>query len=146
MINVKIEIDDKQLQDSLAALIKSTPENVREALTNAALAVEAEAKERCPVGDTGNLRASISSDVISTDGNYVARIGSGLEYAPYVHQGTGLFAKDGNGRKNVPWTYYDDKLQRLIQTKGQKPQPFLEDAADAVRPELLTYFSNILRM
>lgn len=68
------------------------------ALEKAALFIENEAKLRCPVGDTGLLRASITHDV---EGNE-AVIGTNMEYAPYVEYGTGLFAEAGNGRQDVP--------------------------------------------
>ena len=32
-------------------------------------------------------------------------VGTKIEYGAYVELGTGLFAKDGNGRKEVPWRY-----------------------------------------
>lgn len=52
-------------------------------------------------------------------------VGSNLEYAPYVHQGTGIYAKDGNSRKQVPWVYYSEKDGQRHVTKGTKPRPFL---------------------
>lgn len=46
--------------------------------------VEGAAKLRCPV-DTGNLRGSINHKVIRFD---LVRIGTPVEYAPYVELGT----------------------------------------------------------
>ena len=65
-----------------------------EFLQDAALLVEREAKLRAPVGDTGVLRESITHEV-SED---TAVIGTNLFYAPYVHQGTGRYAVNGDGR------------------------------------------------
>ena len=98
----------------------------------ATIKVEGTAKKECPV-DLGILRTSISSSAgFENDGTeIVGRIGSTLEYAPYVHQGTGIHAKDGNGRK-TPWRYISEsgKYKGGHFTHGQKPNPFLERARD----------------
>ena len=61
--------------------------------------IENKAKELCPVDD-GVLRASITHKVQeSAVGTITGTVGTGVEYAPYVHQGTGLFAVNGDGRK-----------------------------------------------
>lgn len=97
-------------------------------MDKACLIVEAEAKKNCPV-DMGILRASITSESEVTDSEIVGRIGTNEEYAPYVHNGTGIYAKDGNGRK-TPWGYtvYKGKHKGFHWTHGQRPQPFLENA------------------
>ena len=94
----------------------------------ACLVVEAQAKQDCPV-DQGILRASITNETEVTGDAIIGRIGSNLEYAPYVHNGTGIYAKDGNGRK-TPWGYTvkAGKHKGFHWTRGQKPQLFLENA------------------
>lgn len=59
---------------------------VAKELLRRAIQVEGAAKQRCPV-DTGRLRSSISHQLAS-DGGLVARIGTDVEYAPYVELGT----------------------------------------------------------
>lgn len=97
-------------------------------MSEACLRVETDAKKGCPV-DMGTLRASIHSEVDREEKRIVGRIGSNLDYAPYVHNGTGIYAKDGTGRK-TPWCYEvkAGKYKGLHWTRGQKPQPFLQDA------------------
>ncbi len=97
-------------------------------MEKACLLVEAQAKQDCPV-DMGVLRASITSEVEVTGDEIVGRIGSNEEYAPYVHNGTGIYAVNGDGRK-TPWTYVvkAGKYKGGHFTVGQKPQPFLEYA------------------
>lgn len=90
-------------------------------LTQACLLVENEAKRKCPV-DTGQLRQSITHNVEDN----VGTIGTNVEYAPYVEYGTGIHARDGNGRQ-TPWSYKDAE-GNWHRTVGQKPQPFLEPA------------------
>lgn len=97
-------------------------------MDKACLVVESQAKQNCPV-DIGILRASIASETEVTASEIVGRIGSNEEYAPYVHNGTGIYAKDGNGRK-TPWGYTvrAGKHKGFHWTQGQRPQPFLENA------------------
>lgn len=106
--------------------------------------IENKAKELCPVDD-GILRASITHKVQeSSVGTITGTVGTGVEYAPYVHQGTGLFAVNGDGRKE-PWVYKDAKGQ-FHKTIGQKPQPFLLDASigemDAVIRQIREVMKN----
>lgn len=91
----------------------------------ACLVVETQAKQDCPV-DQGFLRASITSETEVTGDEIIGRIGSNLEYAPYVHNGTGIYAVNGDGRK-TPWFYKvkAGKYKGGHLTVGQKPQPFL---------------------
>lgn len=105
-------------------------------MQKACLLVETEAKAQCPV-DMGALRASIHSEVEVTSEAIVGRIGSQLEYAPYVHQGTGIYAKEGNGRK-TPWKWYGKigKYKGWHTTDGQKPQPFLQKAITSCRSKI----------
>ena len=65
-----------------------------EALRKSCLLVERTAKEKAPV-ETGTLRRSIHTELHDKYGE----VGTNLHYAPYVEFGTGIFAKDGNGRQ-----------------------------------------------
>lgn len=97
-------------------------------ITKACLLVERDAKKNCPI-DQGILKAAMTHDINIWFGEVIGRIGNTMEYAPYVHQGTGIYAIDGNGRK-TPWRYKVEsgKYEGWHITKGQKPQPFLENA------------------
>lgn len=96
--------------------------------------VERSAKQKAPKG-VGELRRSITSKVETTGSDVKGIVYTPLEYAPYVEYGTGLFAKDGNGRKDVPWHYKDDKGE-WHSTSGQKPQPFMSPALNENREEI----------
>lgn len=97
-------------------------------MEEACLVIEREAKKECPV-DQGLLRASITHEVRRDGKSMTGIIGSNLEYAPYVHQGTGIYAIDGTGR-TTPWGYTVEKgkYKGYHWTHGQKPQPFLTNA------------------
>lgn len=111
--------------------------DLTEPLTKACLLVENDAKKKCPV-DTGQLRASITHEIEGQTGI----VGTNVEYAPYVEYGTGIYARDGNGRQ-TPWSYQraDGKW---ITTKGHKPQAFLEPALLENENEIFRLFEEAI--
>ena len=70
-------------------------------------------------------------------------VGTNKQYAPYVEYGTGLFAREGNGRQ-TPWSYQDAKGE-WHSTKGQKPQPFLEPALLDKQKEIIKIFDEAIK-
>ena len=126
-MNVEFEGAEKLM----ARLDKMSDEAaLKKSLETAALLVERSAREKAPK-DTGALRRSIKSKVEGLEGI----IYTPLEYAPYIEYGTGLFA-EGNGRKDVPWNYQDDK-GNWHSTSGLKPQPFMRPSLDENRQKIL---------
>lgn len=104
---------------------------IQQQLGIACALVERSAKMKAPK-DTGALRRSITSKVDGLTGI----VFTPLEYAPFVEVGTGLFAENGAGRKDVPWNYQDDKGE-WHSTRGQKPQPFMRPALNENRTEII---------
>ena len=126
-MNVEFEGAEKLI----ARLDKMSDEAaLKKSLETAALLVERSAREKAPK-DTGALRRSIRSKVEGLEGI----IYTPLEYAPYIEYGTGLFA-EGNGRKDVPWNYQDDK-GNWHSTSGLKPQPFMRPSLDENREKIV---------
>ena len=126
-MNVEFEGAEKLI----ARLDKMSDEAaLKKSLETAVLLVERSAREKAPK-DTGALRRSIRSKVEGLEGI----IYTPLEYAPYIEYGTGLFA-EGNGRKDVPWNYQDDK-GNWHSTSGLKPQPFMRPSLDENRQKIL---------
>jgi HK97 gp10 family phage protein len=115
---------------------------LRRGLERACALVERKAKEKAPK-DTGALRRSITSEIGYEAGEMVGTVFTPLEYAPYVEYGTGLFAESGNGRKDVPWNYQDDKGE-WHSTRGQHPQPFMRPALNESREEILRIIKEAL--
>ena len=118
-------------------------------------------------GDTGELKRSITYEVEDKTGI----VGTNLFYAPYVHQGTGAFARDGNGREGY-WVFVKgegsntsaaerkiytlDEAKKIMAmlrakgleayyTNGQKPNPFLEKALDDNKTAILDCFKNKIK-
>lgn len=92
--------------------------------------LKAEAVKEAP-SDTGNLRARMVKRTLNERGRIRGYVGNTAEYAPYVHQGTGVYAQGGAGRK-TPWlveTVYKGKPTKFL-TSGQKPNPFLKRAQE----------------
>ena len=110
--------------DRVIARIESIAEEqkLERALGRACAVVERSAKQKAPKGN-GTLRNSITSRVENNEGI----VFTNLEYAPYVEFGTGLFAEGGNGRKEVPWHYQDDKGEWHT-TSGMRPHPYMRPA------------------
>lgn len=117
-----------ELLDKLDTMVDE--ETINKALGKACALVERSAKEKAPKGD-GTLRRSITSKVEDMEGV----VYTPLLYAPYVEYGTGLFAEAGDGRKDVPWMYQDDKGD-WHSTSGMKPRPYLRPALNENREEI----------
>jgi HK97 gp10 family phage protein len=117
----------------------------QKALKQACAYVELKAKEKAPK-DTGELRNSIIYKVEGLTGE----VGTNLEYAVYVHQGTGLYAFRGAGRESteahpIPWTYFDEEDGQFYTTYGQRANPFLEQALDESKPQIRKIFQSVIK-
>ena len=126
-----MNIEFEGAEKLIARLDKMSDEAaLKKNLETAALLVERSAKQKAPK-DTGALRRSITSRVEGLEGI----IYTPLEYAPYIEYGTGLFA-EGNGRKDVPWNYQDDK-GNWHSTSGLKPHPYMRPSLDENREKIV---------
>lgn len=133
----------ENVSDNLEELIKNTlPNLLTGAMENACLLVEGEAKKNAPVDD-GQLRQSITHEVVNDNGNIAGYVGTNCEYAPYNEKGTGLYNVDGQGRKEVPWKYQDEE-GNWHTTKGMKAHPFLEPAVTDNKSNIIKQFEGLL--
>ena len=71
------------LRDHTDKILSEADKRIRARLQTAALLVERTAKQKCPVR-TGTLKRSITHVVEKR----TARVGTNVEYAPYVEMGT----------------------------------------------------------
>jgi|SRR5882757_5911972 len=132
-INVRQEINssqiNKQLKGPTGALAKE--------LLRKGLRIQNAAKKRCPV-DQGRLRASITLKIVTEAGILKAEIGTDVDYALYVHNGTGLFGPTSSqifpqrGKFMVFQPKGSSQSVFATHTSGQKPVPFLNDALHEV--------------
>lgn len=84
--------------------------------------------------NTGDLARSIESRVSNNE----LTVETNLEYAPYIEYGTGIFAANGDGRKDVPWRYQTPNGEWHT-TSGIEPHPFLYPAYLKYKYQVMDY-------
>lgn len=137
---MNIELTIPQLP-ALQGAWEAAPARTRQVLTRAVrqstIYVQGVARREEPI-DKGRLRSSTG---VSVDG-LVGRVGGpGLVgYVIYVHEGTGIYARSGNGRR-TPWSYRGSD-GRWHRTRGNKPNPFMERAARRSEPAVKRFFEQ----
>lgn len=97
--------------------------------------------------DSGALRASIQT-LISTlfTLRLAAMVFTNLEYAVFVHWGTGVFGESPDGgHRQTPWVYFDEKRKQFVFTRGMMPNPFLLDAFDEHHKNFLRDLEKCLK-
>ena len=112
MGKVDFQIDATEFLKSLNQYDEHVKNGLKDAVKQCAFAIERDAKKNCP-GDTGRLRASITTDTTKID-DYEATVGTNIEYATHVEYGT---------RKQSAKPYlrpaYNKNIEKLY-TKVQK--------------------------
>lgn len=137
----RIEIHITNLNELRAAFRRSpqvVADRLQDAIYGAALSVQREARMQAPV-DTGILRSGIGI----TLSKLRAVVSPTAKYAIYVHEGTGRYARNGNGRK-TPWAYTDSHGNTRF-THGQKANPFMERAATNSESSVQAIFSRAVQ-
>ena len=138
---------------AVAALLKSPQGGLAKDLLKRGLKVESKAKQNLGGGasyprriDTGRLRASIRTVMLIVDGYPAVRVGTGLAYARFIHDGTGLYGPRGQYIVPVNKSVLRWKLKGPVKGKlgkggyvyakrsaGIKPNPFLKNALSAAK-------------
>jgi hypothetical protein len=103
-----VEINRAQLQATLGTAGGQWGNRTGRQIVNAA-------KRNCPV-DEGRLRSSINYVVTITPRRVVVNVGSPLEYAIYIHNGTGIY-----GPKHTPIRPVTAKALKFETPKGMGP-------------------------
>ena len=91
--------------------------------------------------DTGNLRNSITHAV--DENEPAVYVGTNVDYGIYVHEGTGIYAVNGDGRKD-PWGY-EGKDGKWHITHGMKPNRFLKKAVERNEDQIQKYIEEVLK-
>ena len=96
--------------------------------------------------DEGRLRSSIQTMIT---GLFAAKLAgivyTDLEYAPFVHYGTGRFGEHpSGGHRLTPWVYYDEKRRTFVLTSGMRPNKFLLNAFNEHRRAMLQELEQCL--
>lgn len=101
----------------------NSKEALKKGIKKASKQVQGDAKDLCPVGDTGNLRNSIQSSVEEEKDIVIGKISTNKEYAAYVEFGTGQRGKSADipAKEVIDLSYREDWT-------GMKPQSYLYPA------------------
>ena len=76
----------------------------------------------------------------------VAQVFTNIDYAAFVHWGTGIHGKNPKGgHRLTPWIYFDEKRQKFFVTTGMEPNMFLKNAWDKYRERFVLEMKVALR-
>lgn len=139
---VSFRVDDRELE----ALLRGRSGAVVADLDRRGARVQNRARALAPV-DRGALRNSITREIRMDGTTPVCRIGTNLDYAPYVHEGTGIYGPRGTPIRPVSAkilrfpvrgrTGASSRSQTATgfvfarEVKGTPARPFLRDAMPA---------------
>jgi hypothetical protein len=135
--SVSVRLNQRAIQDQL------TGQNgaIARDLLRRGQRVQNKARRLAPV-DRGRLRGSITTEVRGSGRGLEVRVGSNLDYAVYVHEGTGIYAGRGyiyprRGRY-LRWRARGGggggrEYVYARRVRGVRGRPFLKDALDAAR-------------
>lgn len=147
---MKIQLNAEEFLRGVEATQQEIAQRMAQAMELACIEIENAAKAKVPkgnphIGDDVPLRQSIAHRVQSgEDARCIGEVGSDLLYAPFVHEGTGIYSRTGMGRKQVPWSYRDARGDWHT-TSGMQSNPFLEKAADEKRERIAKIFAEELK-
>lgn len=117
-----------KLNNNVADVLKATAEQKLRALEAVGIQAEGDVKDEITdlgAVDTGRLRSSIAHQV---DGDSV-EVGTNVDYAIYVHEGTGKYAI-GGGTPKERWVYRDPATGEFRMGYPQKPRRFIKNAIE----------------
>lgn len=127
--------------DNSIKVINAINKAVLNALEEASGDLEAQVKQNTKV-KTGATKKSWEHRV--DEKNCIAYVGSNYMNAIWEEFGTGIHALNGNGRKDVPWTYQDEE-GKWHRTSGKKPRRALYHAGNTMKPIIDEYFKENLK-
>ena len=127
-----------KFEDNSVKVINAINEAVSNALEEVGGEMESQVKRNTKV-KTGKTKASWTHQV--DEHNKVVYIGSNYENAIWEEFGTGIYAQNGKGRKDVPWTYQSED-GKWHKTKGKKPRRALQNAFNSMKNRIKKFFEE----
>lgn len=154
MIDINILATDLAVAERhWATLSVGLKEMVRRSVAVAGASTQGIAKRHTPV-KTGRLRGSISLTLTPT----TALISTEVPYAEWVHGGTGIYGPSRTpitpkhksimaSKTNPGWGTRSKGGYYIIgrSQKGQKPNPFMERAAEEAKPLIFKEFQTMVK-
>ena len=132
-----------KLYDNVADVLKATAEQKLRALEAVGIQAEGDVKDEITdldAVDTGRLRSSITHQV---DGDSV-EVGTNVDYAVYVHEGTGKYAI-GGGTPKERWVYRDPLTGEFRMGFPQKPWRFIKNAMERFAKDYIEIIKEYLK-
>lgn len=127
-----------KFEDYSDKVINAINREVLNALEEASGELEGQVKSNTKVKTS---KTKNSWDHVVNEDKYEAYIGSNYENAIWEEFGTGIYAQNGNGRKDVPWVYQDED-GKWHRTKGKKPRRALQRAFEGMKNTIEKYFKE----
>ncbi len=129
-------MNDVKFTDNSIQVIAQINREVINALEEASGELESQVKRNTKVR-TGKTKASWTHKVNSAKNE--AYVGSNYENAIWEEFGTGIYAQNGDGRKDVPWVYQDES-GKWHRTSGKKPRKALQKAFSTLKNRIESFF------
>ena len=121
-------------KDYSKIVINKFNENAVQWLEEASGELEAQTKRNTKV-DTGKTKGSWEHVV--HEHKLEAEVGSRYKNALWEEFGTGIYAINGDGRKDVPWVYKNPNDGKFYATVGKKPRRALFNAYTSLKNKLI---------
>lgn len=131
-----------KLNNNAADVLKATAEQKLRALEAVGIQAEGDVKDEITdldAVDTGRLRGSIAHQA---DGDSV-EVGTNVDYAVYVHEGTGKYAI-GGGTPKERWVYRDPLTGEFRMGFPQKPRRFIKNAMERFAKDYIEIIKEYL--
>lgn len=109
---------------------------VSQAVRKSAFDIEARAKSMAPVGETGNLKGSITTDI--ADDGLSAEVTANADYAAHVEYGTRPHVIRPKNASMLAFKIGGVTVfAKEVNHPGTAAQPFMTPAAEQVRPSFI---------
>jgi len=144
---MSVRIDTVSVKARLTEINDIARDNLKQATQQAVNNLLNLAKKEAP-SDTGELQRKHRTTVKMNGNTIEGRVENYAEYGVYVHEGTGIYAKGGNGRKKG-WGYTVEsgrsKYQGFHWTRGNKPNSWMEKTVKDNTENVKRMYLNILK-
>ena len=121
-------------KDYSKIVINKLNNNAVQWLEEASGELESQTKRNTKV-DTGKTKGSWEHRV--NESKMEAEVGSRYKNALWEEFGTGIYALNGDGRKDVPWVYKNPNDGKFYATVGKKPRRALYKAYTSLKNKLI---------
>ena len=131
--------------DNSDLIINAAKEQILTALEAVGIQAEGDVKDKITemgAVDTGRLRNSIAHQVDADE--QAVYVGTNVNYAVYVHEGTGAANVEGGTLKSR-WVYQDPLTGEFRIGKPQKPRRFLKEAIEQWKADYKSILEEYLK-